>query len=33
MKRLARRASFAKTKSQQDKGLERLSKTPVLALK
>ena len=31
MKRLARRASFAQTKSSQDKGLDRLSKTPVLA--
>jgi glutathione S-transferase len=30
MERLAQRASFAKTKSQQDKGLDRLSKTPVL---
>jgi len=30
MKRLAQRASFAKTKSQQDKGLDLLSKTPVL---
>jgi len=30
MQRLACRASFSKTKSQQDKGLDRLSKTPVL---
>jgi glutathione S-transferase len=30
MKRLARRASFARTKSQQDRGLDHLSKTPVL---